>query len=193
MTSHRFRPTIAIVALTLALAGLAGCASTPEPEASADPTAGPSTSVEPTAAPTTAPPVSAADVTCEQLLPQEVLDAFAASGWTVQKEDFAIGHVTLDDGLWCKWGDFTGTASDGGQIYGWALISADEADDTQASLVSEGWVREEAAAGVYITENPDTTVATDAEGYGMTFLFGDGWVTVSDTKEGLLIINRPGA
>ena len=36
-------------------------------------------------------------------------------------------------------------------------------------------------------------MTTDAEGYGITYLFGDGWVTFSDTRQGLLLIQRPGS
>jgi hypothetical protein len=31
-------------------------------------------------------------------------------------------------------------------------------------------------------------MGTDEDGYGMTYLFGDGWVTLSDTKQGLLLV-----
>ena len=56
---------------------------------------------------------------------------------------------------------------------------------------SQGWVREDSAEGVYITESPETTIAVDEEGYGMTYLFGDGWVKLADTKQGLLLIEWP--
>ena len=39
-----------------------------------------------------------------------------------------------------------------------------------------------------VTESADTTVATDDEGYGLTYLFGDGWVKYADTKQGLLLV-----
>ena len=45
--------------------------------------------------------------------------------------------------------------------------------------------------GVYITEAKETTIAVDSEGYGMTYLFGDGWVKLADTKQGLLLIEWP--
>ena len=53
--------------------------------------------------------------------------------------------------------------------------------------------REDAAEGVYVTESPETAIATDEEGYGMTYLFGDGWVKLADTKQGLLLIEWPPA
>lgn len=33
---------------------------------------------------------------------------------------------------------------------------------------------------------------TDGEGYGMTYLFGDGWVKVADTKQGLVLVEGNG-
>ena len=38
---------------------------------------------------------------------------------------------------------------------------------------------------------PGTAIATDDEGYGMTYLFTPGQVTVADTKQGLLLIEWP--
>ncbi|MGA7146930.1 MAG: hypothetical protein WBX17_00370, partial [Microbacterium sp.] len=73
----------------------------------------------------------------------------------------------------------------------WAPIVADAAVDAQADLVDQGWLREEAPNGVYITEAKETTIAVDADGYGMTYLFGDGWVKLADTKQGLLLIEWP--
>lgn len=58
----------------------------------------------------------------------------------------------------------------------------------EAELVSEGWVREDSDRGVYITADARTSLSKDAEGYGMTYLFGRGWVAVSDTKQGLILI-----
>ena len=55
----------------------------------------------------------------------------------------------------------------------------------QQTLVDQGWVRESRRDGVYITESPETAIAKDDQGYGMTYLFGDGWVTIADTKQGL--------
>ncbi len=74
------------------------------------------------------------------------------------------------------------------QIYGWAPISADDADEAQSTLVTQGWKVEETPEGLVVTESADTTVATDDQGYGLTYLFGDGWVKYADTKQGLLLV-----
>ena len=45
--------------------------------------------------------------------------------------------------------------------------------------------------GLIVTESSETTVATDEDGYGLTYLFGDGWVKYADTKQGLLLVRWP--
>lgn len=179
---------LAVGALALTLAACAGESTPPSastaPEPSATATAAP-------ASPSPAPTVDAAAVTCESLIPADLIDTFAAAGWTVRDDPFRVADIELESGHWCTWGDFAGAASDNVQIYGWAPIDEETAAETQSALVSDGWVREEEDAVVFITENPDTTVSTDAQGYGMTLQFGEGWVTVSDTKEGLLVIVLP--
>ena len=37
----------------------------------------------------------------------------------------------------------------------------------------------------------DTAVATDDEGYGLTYLFGDGWVKYADTKQSIALVEWP--
>ena len=56
------------------------------------------------------------------------------------------------------------------------------------ALVAQGWKVEETPEGLFVTESADTTVATDDQGYGLTYLFGDGWVKYADTKQGLLLV-----
>ncbi|MDX2377889.1 hypothetical protein M4I32_13895 [Microbacterium sp. LRZ72] len=191
MTSATPARTLTLIALAAMLTACAGAPEEP-PEETGDPT--PTVSAEPStdATPDAGPAISPADVECADLLPENLLTTFDESGWTVKEEPFRLGSAEIADGLWCAWGDFSAAASDNVQIYGWALIDADTADDAQQDLVGEGWVREQGDDGVYITENPDTTVATDDEGYGVTYQFGDGWVIVSDTKASLLVIQRPG-
>ena len=89
------------------------------------------------------------------------------------------------------WADFEGPAGDHLQIFGWAPIAEEQAADAQASMVAQGWIREDSTEGVYITEPKETTIAVDEEGYGMTYLFAAGWVKLADTKQGLLLIEWP--
>ena len=87
-------------------------------------------------------------------------------------------------------GDYS-VASGNLLLFGWAPITAEEADAAVSRLESQGWTREEAAEGYYVTEDATQSPTTDEDGYGMTYEFGDGWVTVADTKQGLLLIQRP--
>ncbi|WP_100810510.1 MULTISPECIES: hypothetical protein [unclassified Microbacterium] len=185
----RTRTVIGAAALVAALA-LTSCAATPDAEATTPP---PSTapSATPTPTPTEITPVvRPGDLTCETLIAPDVVAAFVEAGWEAQEDVFRIGSREFPDGLWCIWGA-AGAVTASVQIYGWAGIDPADAEKAQTELTDGGWVAEETPDGVYVTENPDTTVATDDDGYGMTFLFGDGWVAVADTKEGLLVIERP--
>jgi hypothetical protein len=191
MPAPHFRAgAVALVVLTAAL--LTACSASPEaetepPQAAPAPTA---TAADPTPTPTVEP-ASSEDPTCETLIGPSVVAEYESVGWTSQEEPFYIGSLEVVEGLQCVWADFDGPAGDHGQMFGWAELSAEEAEPAQAELVSQGWVREDGPEGIYITESPDTTIAPDEDGYGMTYLFGDGWVKLADTKQGLLLIEWP--
>ncbi|MDE0545640.1 hypothetical protein [Microbacterium sp. C7(2022)] len=129
--------------------------------------------------------------TCETLIGQAVVDDFLSVGWSVKTETFYLGNIEIAEGIQCIWADYESQANDQPQIFGWAPIDSDGAADAQRALVAEGWVQEDAAEGVYITENPDTAFARDENGYGVTYLFIDGEVLQADTKQGLLLIDWP--
>ena len=59
-------------------------------------------------------------------------------------------------------------------------------------MIESGWRREDGADGIYITEDPQYAMGTDDDGYGMTYLFGDGWVKFADTRQSLLLIDWQG-
>ncbi|GAA1959528.1 hypothetical protein [Microbacterium deminutum] len=177
-----------VLALTASLA--TACTSTPPtgPDTSASGAATPSTpapdpSTEPSGAPT-----AGADPTCDTLISAQTIADFHSIGWTARTDPFYIGDSELPDGLQCVWADFEGPAGDHLQMFGWAPITAAAATDAQDALVGQGWIRETSVDGTYITESPESATAVDDEGYGMTYLFGDGWVKVADTKQGLLLI-----
>ena len=176
----------AALVLTATLLATTACAG-PAPEAAAPQTPTPlATSPTPTPSPTqSAAPVG--DPTCETIIPAATVEDFDSVGWTARAETFRIGELEIPEGVQCVWGDFT-TATDHVQIYGWAPISADDAVDAQNALVAQGWSREETPEGLIVTESAETTVATDDQGYGLTYLFGDGWVKYADTKQGLLLV-----
>ncbi|MDF2554520.1 MAG: ABC-type nitrate/sulfonate/bicarbonate transport system, periplasmic component [Microbacterium sp.] len=185
----RVAPLVALVAVSAAL--LVGC-SGPETAAPEVTTAAPvqTTAPSPVASATTSPTASAASVTCETLIPQSIQDEFASHNWTYKQDVFRIGETTFDEGIECIWGDYS-IASDQVQIFGWSPISPADADAARAALLEAGWLSVDDPSGDFITENPDTAVAMDEEGYGLTYEFGDGWVTMSDTKQSLVLIERP--
>jgi hypothetical protein len=169
---------------------VSACAAAPpaaQPTESSAPT---QTAPAPEATPTPEP-AATEDPTCETLISEDVVANFESVGWSSQAQPFYLGEAELDGGIDCRWADFNGPAGDHLQIFAWAPIAADVAAEAQTDLVAQGWRREEGSEGVYVTEAKETTIAVDSEGYGMTYLFGDGWVKLADTKQGLLLIEWP--
>jgi hypothetical protein len=186
------RITSAAAATLLLLVALTACAGPSSPAPSASPQAtdpGPQASVEPVATPE--PTAPSTELTCESMISAGTVDALTDAGWTAQPKDFVIGDITMTDGLLCFWADYE-VASDHGQLYGWSAMSASDAADAQITLLASGWTREDSAEGIYITEDPQYSMGTDDAGYGMTYLFGDGWVKFADTKQGLILIEWAG-
>lgn len=175
----------------LLLAALTACsapddgAETPAPDAA---TPAPQTSVEPATTPEPEPTPGA--LSCESMISPGTVAALSEAGWTAETKDFVIGDTTIPEeaGLLCFWGDYS-VGSDHGQLYGWAELSASAASDAQTSLLAAGWHREDGSEGVYITEDPQYAMGTDDDGYGMTYLFGDGWLKLADTRQGLILID----
>lgn len=182
----------AAAALVLTAVALTACAGTPEaePEVTGNATTPTPETPEPSGTPD-AEPASSEEPTCETLIGASVVADFESLGWTSQASPLYIGSTEIEDGLQCMWADFEGPAGDHGQMFGWAPLTEDAAADAQEELIAQGWVREEAEDGVYITESADTAIATDADGYGMTYHFTEGQVTIADTKQGLLLIEWP--
>jgi len=194
MSLPHSRTLTALAALGLAALLLTGCGTSAEPDPTATvgggtPSAAP-TDAQPT--PSATPSATAAAATCDSLIVPDVHEELGAQGWTFKETPFAAGGVTLGKGLQCTWADYT-TASGNLMLFGWAPITVDQAADMQRGLEAQGWLREEDGSGVYITEDPMQAPTIDDNGYGMTYQFGDGWVTVSDTKQNLLLIQRPQA
>lgn len=182
--------TAAAAALVLA-AVLTAC-SGPAPEQAPTPSAAapaPQASVQPAQTPAPAP--SADGPACDTIVSEGTVQALTDAGWTFEEKEFVIGGVELPEGLLCFWADYS-VASDHGQLYGWSEIDAADAAEAQSTLLAEGWTREDGPEGIYITENPQYAMGTDEDGYGMTYLFGDGWVEFADTRQGLILIEWAG-
>ncbi|WP_314422087.1 hypothetical protein [uncultured Microbacterium sp.] len=183
----------ALSGILLGVVALTGCSvAAPEPD-SASPAPRPSatTSAEPVTSPSPSPSASPALPTCDAMISEGTVEAFTDLGWTFEEKEFVIGDVTMSEGLLCFWADYS-VASDHGQLYGWSEITPEDATRAQSSLLSQGWTREDGPEGIYITEDPQFSMGTDEAGYGMTYLFGDGWVKVADTREGLILIDWAG-
>lgn len=181
------RPALlaALIASTLIVVG---CAAEPAPAPTGTTTAQPAVPAETKPTPTPSSSGAPEKPTCETLAEAEVIEDFAAKGWTAREEPFVIDDLELKDGLSCTWGT-------GGNLltFAWAPITDAQATKAQRALESDGWLREKSGSQIYVTEDPETAMTTDADGYGLTYLFGDGWVTFSDTRQGLLLIQRPGS
>lgn len=192
MFSPRHRTGAAIV-LALAVGSLATACAAGSPPASVptESIAGTPSAPAPEATPTPTVEASTPDPTCETLIGPEIVADFESVGWSSQAEPLRVGDRTVEDGLQCVWADFEGPAGDHLQMFGWGEMPADEASEAQAWLVSQGWIREDSEEGIYITTPKGTAIVVDDDGYGMTYLFGDGWVKFADTRQGLLLIEWP--
>jgi hypothetical protein len=188
-----FPRIVALLTIAATVALVSACA-TPAPEADPTPSAtADAPATDPTPAPdaTDEPGAEATDEpNCENILSATTVTDFESLGWTALADVFRVGSVEIPTGVQCIWGDFS-TATDHVQIFGWAPITAEQAAIAEADLVSDGWVREDSPDGVYVTEKSDTAAAVDDEGYGLTYLFGDGWVKYADTKQGLVLVAFP--
>jgi hypothetical protein len=191
MPAIRILGTVATLAFTAIL--LSSCGGSPEaaaPEVTGNAQSPTAAAPEPSATAEPAP-ASTEKPTCDTIIAESVVANFESVGWTSKADPLYIGSTEIEDGLQCMWADFEGPAGDHGQMFGWAPITDDVAEAAQDELTGQGWRREEDAAGVYITESPETAIATDDDGYGMTYYFTEGQVEVADTKQGLLLIEWP--
>jgi hypothetical protein len=174
----RLRPAIAAVVLGAGVL-LAGCTG----NAGAAGTSGAS-------APTTSASAKASPValTCENMIPAATVKAFEAASWTPEPGPLYVGDIHVSAGLQCTWG---GDSSERAEVFGRGPIDAATAKKAEKQLLDQGWRRIDSPEGVYITASKDMILNPDDEGYGMTYLFSDGWVKVSSTKQGILLIADP--
>ena len=190
MTLRRF--SAAALAAAAVIMMLSGCAPDPAPSPTPPPSTAPAPIADASPTPTTTPVTTPAqEPACDTIISDGTVAALTDAGWSHEERDFQIGDITLDEGLLCLWADYS-VVSDHGQLYGWSRITPDEAAAAQSWLLGQGWIRESGSAGTYITEDPQFSLGTDDEGYGTTYLFGDGWVALSDTKQGLILIEGAG-
>ncbi|WP_435744329.1 hypothetical protein [Microbacterium sp. PMB16] len=186
------RTLSAVAGGLLVVALLTSCAAPGEPVQTPPATSAapkPASSAEPVSTPTPTTPDAA--ISCESMISAGTVEALTAAGWTAKPKEFVVGDVELTEGLLCFWADYS-VGSDHGQLYGWSKITEDDASRAQSALLAGGWRREDGPEGTYFTEDPQYSMGTDDDGYGMTYLFGDGWVKLADTKQGLVLIEWAG-
>lgn len=187
----RLAAAASIATLAVLLAACAATDPSTKPSQSTSPSTGASS--QPSVKPTTPETPDAIPATCENIISESTAQQFADAGWTAKNFDFMIGETVLQDGAYCVWGNYSGPGSDNVAIFGWSPIANGDAATAQQELITAGWIREKGDSGIYITENPDYAIALDEAGYGMTYFFGDGWVTVSETKQSLQLVGAPRA
>jgi hypothetical protein len=176
MTRIRSAAVGALLGAALLLAGCTGSPAAKTATAPSSPIASPSASASPV------------PLTCENMIPAATVKAYRAAHWSATPGPLYVGDTPVRKGLQCTWG---GESGEGGEIFGRGPIDATTAKDAERMLIAEGWRRIDAPDGVYITAGKDMILKPDDQGYGMTYLFGDGWVKVASTKQGLLLIADP--
>lgn len=183
--------TLAVVTAVL----IAGCASPGSPDDSGGASPGETSTGAPITTPdaSPAPPAETPEPTCETLVSGSLVDELTGLGWTAKEDAFTAGADPIEDGIQCTWANYDGPSSDNVLVFGWAPVESSEAGRMQSDLMTQGWLREDGPEGIYLTADPDYVVAADENGYGMTYLFGDGWVKLASTKQGLLLIEWPPA
>ncbi|GAA2587309.1 hypothetical protein [Microbacterium binotii] len=188
--TRRIRTSLGSALLVVGALSLAACSNPAAPEPVASTPAPETDAATPTPVATSEPTPGTIDKpTCESLLPDDVIADFAKAKWTAKEDVFRVGSLTFPDGIQCVWGDYS-VASDHVQVFGWAPASDTEAQTARSELLASGW---KSIGDEYITENPSNVLNPDSDGYGMTYQFGDGWITLADTKQGLLLVERPGS
>lgn len=189
MTRRRLRALAAVSAAAVLL--LCGCAS-PEPEPTTTMPSPTQTIIggsEPQPSPT-ASKTEPAELDCNSLLAEASQTQLEEIGWSSKEEPFVIAGTEMTDGIQCMWADFS-VGSGNLMLLAWSPIDDELATSLQAKLVAQGMIREEGADGVYVTEDPNFAPTVDGDGFGFTYLFGDGWVTAAETRASLAIIQRP--
>ena len=182
-------PLAAATALLLAVS-LAACAQEPAPART--PTATPSAvqTSAPVAEEPTADPEPAEAPTCETLITPDYVSTLSDLGWSPKQSEFRVGETVIESGIQCTWAAWE-EVSDQVQFFAWGELAPDQATAIQSELLSQGWQRENEDGALYFTEPAESAFQTDENGYGMTYQFGDGWVKFADTKQSLILIDRP--
>ncbi|WP_460795839.1 hypothetical protein [Microbacterium sp. GXF0217] len=179
----------AAAAALLLAASIVACAQAPTAVETDEATSPPAVeTTAPIANEPTAEPEPAALPSCETLVTPGTVSMLTELGWSAKQSEFRIGEMVVEPGIYCSWADWY-EASDHGQFFAWGELAPEQAAAAQSELLAQGWKREDADGARYFTEPAESAFQTDEDGYGMTYLFGDGWVRFADTKQSLVLIN----
>ena len=114
---HGARLAAAVAASGLTVLLATACSPTPGQAGGTAAAPAPGASAPAASAP---PTIDPADVTCENMLSPETVDAFTATGWTVREDPFVILDLELPDGTACTWGDFSSPTNDDLVLFGFS-------------------------------------------------------------------------
>lgn len=179
----RTRTLVALSALGLSAALLAGCTGGADAAPGATGGTSQATPTDALPQPTATDEATPIAVTCDTLVDPDTLVELQDQGWTAKESPFVVSDRELTGGIQCDWADYS-TESGNVITLAWAPIGPEDAEWAKQALITEGWLSESDEDGTYIT---------DPGGFGLTYLFGDGWVEMSDNRQQLLLIQRPQA
>lgn len=183
------RAPIIVALLAAATLSLAACGPQQTSAKPSTESAGPTVTAQPGTG-ETIPSQEPTTPTCENLISDTVVKQYQDVGFTAQQSQIYGVDALLPDSIQCTWGDNSETSTEAVLVYGWSPIDAATAQAMQESLIAQGWTKEVDGDNVYITAGKRSPIL-DENGYGMTYLFGDGWLSYADTKQGLLLITWP--
>ena len=170
------RRAAALLLAAVATIGLAACAPQAAPGPAATTPVGDATGeVDPNAEPT-----------CATIIPETLVADFEEYGLEAISEPFAFDDpatTSVEGGITCKWGNPDVPTDHGVQIYGWAPLDDAAREKWTAFLTEQGWTPSEENGMQYFGD-------PFAEG-GMTYAFGDGYVILADTRDGLALVAFP--
>lgn len=175
MTGARRAATVVLaVAAALVLTACTGAPPAPEPQPTgATPT--------PTADATPDP----ASISCESILPEDLVAQFKDYGLVAIEEPFSFGDpetTSLPEGVLCTWGSPDVATDHGVQLFGWAPLDEAGHEKWATFLADQGWKRTEGEGLEYYSDPFEGTE-------GVTYAFGDGYVILADSKQGVTLVS----
>lgn len=187
-------PTTTATTPTPTATPTAAASSSPTPSATPTTTAPPVRT--PTSAPTAPPPVT---TTCEEVSTSVFRAMMSAKGWTsLQTQDEPVGARPFDvfsngapyGAIVCRWAADPRSASGDSLDFAWSRIDPENAVAGIQRLGEAGFTRVDAPEGVYLSSTAPGQ-ATDAQGWGQTYLFTPRDVRWAPTRADVAHVKAP--